>query len=263
MARSGFHFFTPPDYIICMFIEQCLESVRTSSTIKNYISALSSCYLQMGLNPAPFHSFKVRNAMLSVDKNVRHVATPSLPVTPRILRKVVQVVTRMPEGPSLAAALILMYHTFLRGSNFAAESSALFDATRQLTRDDVAVYRTHLTINHKWSKSHQSSSHRAVVKMPAIPGSRLCPRAAFIAMVQAVPTRYPAQPLLMFRDGNHIPLYYIRKVRNSVMTSINVPHHSRYTLHGLRRGAATQSKAVDAYLPNTTSKVFKAILTVN
>lgn len=261
-----------------MFIEQCLQSVKSSSTIKNYIGALSSCYQQMGLNPAPFQTFKVRNALLSVDKNVRHTPAPSLPVSPRILKRVVQVVRRLPEGPSLAAALILMYHTFYRGSNLAAESSALFDATRQLTRGDIAVHHAYLTINHKWSKSHQSSSHRAATRIPAVPGSKLCPKAAFLEMVHVTPTTHPSQPLLVFRDGNHIPLSYLRKVWNSVMVSINVPRHSQYTLHGLRRGAAThilnhdpsarehikqhglwKSKAVDSYLPKNTSKVFNVM----
>lgn len=264
--------------MVCMFMEQCLQTVRTSSTIKNYISTLSSCYLQMGLNPAPFYSFKVCNALLSVDKNVRHTSTPSLPVSPSLLKRVVQVVANLPDGYSIAAALILMCHTFYGGSNFAAESSRLFDPTRQLTRDDVIVHPSHLTINHKWSKSHQSSSHRAATRIPATPGSKLCPRAAFLSMIRAVPTRYPGQPLLVFKDGNHIPLYHIRKVWKSVMTSINVPRHARYTLHGLRRGAAThiirhdpsaredikrhglwRSKAVDSYLPKTSSKVFEVM----
>lgn len=277
-ARCGFHFYNPPSHVVCMFIEECLQSVRTSSTIKNYISALSSCYLRMGLNPRPFYSFKVRNAILSVDKNVRHTPSPSRPVSPGILRRVIQVVRRLPEGTTVAAALILMYHTFYRGSNFAAESSRLFDSTRHLTRDDVVIHRSHLNINHKWSKSHQSSSHQAVTRIPAIPGSKLCPRHALINMLHATPTRYRHQPLLVFKDGNHMPLSYIRKVWNSVVSVIKLPRHHKYTLHGLRRGAAThiinhdpsarddikrhglwRSRAVDLYLPPNSSKVFKVM----
>lgn len=260
-----------------MFMEQCLQSARSASPIKNYISALSSCYLQMGLNPAAFHSFKVRNGLLSVDKNVRHTPTPSHPVSPDILKKVVRVVRRLPEGTTLAAALILMYHTFYRGSNFAAETSKGFDPTRQLTRDDVVLHPSYLIVNHKWSKSHQSSSHRAATKIPAVPGSSLCPREALLAMLHRTPTKHPLQPLLVFKDGNHVPLPYIHKVWNSVIRVIKVPRHHKYTLHGLRRGAAThiinhdpsaredikrhghwKSRAVDLYLPNC-SKVFNAM----
>lgn len=158
------------------------------------------------------------------------------------------------------------------------KASRGFDHTCQLTRDDVTMYPSHLIINHKWSKSHQSSSHPAATKIPAIPGSQLCPKEVLMEMVWQVPTQYPSQPLLMFKDGNHVPLPYIRKVWNSVVTAIKLPRHQKYTLHGLRRGAAThvinldlsaaqhtkqhglwKSRAIELYLPKNCSRVFHAM----
>lgn len=268
-------FHVPEDEHICMFVERCLETVRSASTIKNYISALISCYRQMGLNPAPFEQYRVKNAALSVDKNVRHVPAPALPVYPALLKRIIRVVGRMDNGATLCAAFVIMFHTFYRQSNFAAPTSTTFDPARQLTRGDIIVHRDSLSVVHKWAKNHQAGSHRAITAIPAIPGSDLCPKAAFINMSRLVPTRSPQDPLLMFNDRSPIPLSYIRKVWGAVIRVLRIPEGHRYTLHGLRRGAASHvfnldptsrdhikehglwaSDTVDAYLPKPSSKVF-------
>lgn len=171
-----------------------------------------------------------------------------------------------------------MFHTFFRQSNLAAITSIEFDYTRQLTRSDVEIRDQLIVVNHKWSKTHQAATHNAQVLIPAVPGSLLCPKQAVTRMIQAVPTRHPRQPFLAFRDGSHMPLSYIRKVWNTVLQAIGIPNHTSYTLHGLRRGAAThilhqdpsareaikehgmwRSNAVDRYLPARKTKVFNLL----
>lgn len=275
--RCDIDFTTPTDECICMFFEECLETVKSPATIKNYTSALTSCYRQMGIPCDQFEAFRVKNAVMSIDKNVRHFPSPAPPVTPALLKKAVRLINRLPNGESVAAALIVMYHTFFRQSNLAAQSTLEFDYTRQLTRDDVIIREDHVIIRHKWSKSHQQAAKHSSVHIPVVPGSLLCPRDAVLNMIKAVPTRHPRQPFLTFKDGNHIPIPYIRKVWNAVLHALQIPNADAYTLHGLRRGAAThvinvdptargdimshgkwRSRAVDSYLPQH-SKVFTSL----
>lgn len=258
-----------------MFFEHCLERVKSPATVKNYSSALASCYNQMGLDSSPFQAFRVKLALSSVDKNVRHIPEPSLPVSPALLRKVIRVVMKLRDGATIASALIVMFHTFFRQSNLAALTSLEFDATRQMVRGDVVVRDSLLEVCHKWSKSHQAAKHLRKVIIPAVPGSLLCPKQAVTRMLAAVPTRHPRQPFLSFADGTHMPITHLRKVWNTVLQVMSVPNFRRYTLHGLRRGGAThvfnqdpstrdaikthglwKSDAVDRYLPNKQSKVF-------
>lgn len=258
-----------------MYFEHCLDSVRSPNTIKNYLAALISTYRQMGLDPAPFQAYRVRQAVKSIDKNVRHIPEPSLPVSPQLLKKIIRVVRRLRDGVTVVAALVTMYHTFFRQSNLAAPSTSEFDHTRQLTRDDVTLCEDRVVVNHKWSKSHQSATHQATVVIPAVPGSLLCPREAVMNMTSEIPTKYQNQPFLTFRDGTHMPLTYIRRVWSTVLKAVRTPNYQAYTLHGLRRGAAThvfeqdprardeikahglwRSNAVDRYLPTTNTKVF-------
>lgn len=277
-AKFKLSFTEPHPEIICMFLEQCLQTVKSPATIRNYVSALSSAYRQMGLDASPFLSFRVRNALISIDNNVRHIPAPALPVSPVLLKKIVRIVRRLPNGESVAAAIILMFQTFYRQSNFAAATSVAFDPSRHLTRGDIRVEAGAVTVTHKWSKSHQAASHRAFTVIPAVPGSELCPKRALVRMERDVPTRHHQQPLLMFRDENHIPLSYLRKVWKTVITVLKLPQSHRYTLHSLRRGAAThiysvdpstrdeikrhglwRSNAVDTYLPKSCPTLFNVM----
>lgn len=274
LARHSIDFLDPSDEIICAYFELCIKRVKSPATVRNYASSLSSAYSRMGLDNSVFSSPKVRSALKSIDTNVRYVPTPSRPVTPRILMKVLRVVSNIPEGYNLVAAYTLMFHSFCRISNFAAPTSDAFDASRQFTRSDVVMKRDGITLRHKWSKSHQLASHSAILNMAEIPGSPLCPKSAYMSMVKRNPNRYTDQPLLCFEDGNHIPSTYIRKVWNVVMASIGIPHPESYTLHGIRRGAASfvfqndpsakediknhglwRSSVVDKYLLQAPSKV--------
>lgn len=277
-VRAGEDFRSPSDQIICLFFEKCLETARAPATIKNYSSSLASAYRQMGLPTTSFEAFRVNNALTSIDKNIRHEPSPSRPVSPALLKRIIRIAKRLPEGATLSAAYIILFHTFLRQSNMAAPTSADFDATRQITRGDIIVGSDHLRVIHKWSKSHQSASHHAHILIPEVPGSLLCPKRAFLDMLQVSPTRYPDQPMLVFKDSNHMPATYLRRVWNTILRVIGVPQPESYTLHGLRRGAAShvlemdpsareaikshgmwRSNVVDKYLPPKSTKVFNIL----
>lgn len=274
-ASFKIDFTHPSDELICAFLEHSLGSMKSPDSIKNMVSSLASCYRQMGLCDQVFVTFKVRNALTSISKNIRHVPQPAQPLPPVILKKALRVINRLKEGPTLVAGLVIMYHTLCRASNFCATTSTAFDPTRQFTRADVGVTQSALTIRHKWSKAHQQASHLTWITIPVIEGSPLCPRKAYCDMLGAVPTRYPHQPLMCFREGNHMPITYIRRIWNSVIQALRLPADKKYTLHSLRRGAAThifnqdpsarneikkhglwQSDCVDKYIPPKSARVF-------
>lgn len=275
LTQHRISFLEPTDESICAFLEHSLGTAKSPASIKNIVSALASCYRQMGLCDQVFVTFKVRNALVSISKNVRHVPRPADPVSPAILKRALRVIDRLPEGATLSAGLIIMYHTFCRASNFCAVTSRDFDATRQFTRDDVIVRKSTLIIRHKWSKAHQEAATSTSFTIPAIQDSPLCPRRAYLNMLAVIPTRYPNQPLMCFLEGNHMPVTYVRRVWNSVIDALKLSPSKKYTLHSLRRGAAThvykqdptlrdeikkhglwQSDAVDKYIPPRSQKVF-------
>lgn len=130
-----------------------------------------------------------------------------------------------------------------------------------------------------WGISGRNRNRWHRIKLlPAVSGSVLCPKDAYIRMEQGSPTRYPSQPLLVFSDGTHISAPYLRRVWRAALLAIGVPNYEWYTLHGIRWGAATHvitsdptarddikrhgfwaSEAVDNYLPSTSSKVYNTM----
>lgn len=190
----------------------------------------------MGLDNSVFSSHNVRSALKSIDTNVRYSPPPSRPVTPAILTEVLKIISKKPQGYNMVATFTLMFHSFCIISNFAAPTSLAFDSSRQFTRGDFTIKKDGLVLRHKWSKSHQLARHSGRVVVTHVPGSPLCPKAAYLVMIRRNPTRYPSQPLLSFEDGNHIPSTYIRKVWNAVLQVVGIPEYKSYTLHGIRRG---------------------------
>lgn len=278
LASHNLDYREPTDEGVCIFFEYCLITVKAPATVRNYNSSLASAYRQMGLADYVFESQKVKNALASIDRNVRHTPSPALPVTPAILRRVIKIAQRLQAGATLTVAYVFMFHTFCRVSNFAPVTSAEFDATRQFTRGDVRMHLESIVVKHKWSKSHQSAGHSAAITIPRIPDSLLCPCRAFTQMLREIPTRHPNQPLLMFSDGSAVPAPYIRKVWNTILDVCRIPHSRRYSIHGIRRGAAHhiirndpsarddvkrhglwRSDIVDVYLPDTSLKVYKVM----
>lgn len=128
--------------------------------------------------------------------------------------------------------------SLLRQSNFLAKSVRKFDSSRQLTRGDVSICKKGLLIVIRWEKNMQCSLRSSSVLLPRTSTSSLCPVSLFLRMCALSPTRSCRDPLIMFRDANHMPLSFVQKVWNSILLSIgHQPTVMR--LHGLRRGGAT------------------------
>lgn len=59
----------------------------------------------MGLDSLVFQAYHVKLALTSIANNVRHTPRPSLPVSPALLKRVVHVTRKSPEGDSVAVHL--------------------------------------------------------------------------------------------------------------------------------------------------------------
>lgn len=205
--------------------------------------------------------------MLSIKTNIRHQPTKRLPVSYHMLCSIVQFISSDPEGPTVTFAIILMYFSFLRQSNLCPRNKSGFDPTRHLLRTDVLPRPDAIIVAVKWSKTRQGR-HASSIAIPALPGATTCPLAAWQAMTSHSPTIEAGQPLFSFRDGTPLPLSYLTRVWTGVIKQLGITH-KLYTLHGLRRGGATdvyqsgtasiqeiqshgdwRSDAVYAYLPN-------------
>lgn len=244
-------------------------------TIVNYVAGLTSVLKRLRVDVSPFYSTDATDFITSIKINLRHTPNKRLAVHHDMLQRIIAVAATDPEGPTVVFAYLLMFMTFLQQSNMAPRNKAGFDPTRHLTRQDIVVRTDGLVVAIKWSKSQQGPTATSVAA-PAKPGHSLCPVSAYYNMLSHAPTTAYQQPLFVFRDGSCMPTSYMNKAWDKVMDTLGCPHRA-FTLHSLRRGAASQvytaraasiqqlqmhgqwaSSAVMEYLPNdpTRSEVF-------
>lgn len=261
---------------LCAFIHHLTTVHDNPKTIVNYASNLCSVLKRLDIDVSPFRSINVLDFISSIKVNIRHTPNRRQPISHDMLRDVVQLALRDTHGPTVAFAYICLFFTMLRQSNIGPRTSKQFDATCQLTRSDVHITPDAIIFGLKWSKTHQSSTASSVAA-PALSGDVLCPVRAFRSMVQHVPTMSNTQPLLCFKDLRPMPTSYLNKVWDQCLSALGAKKRE-FTLHSLRRGAATEvysdsnasleqikrhgdwtSSAVHNYLPHDprNSEVFR------
>ena len=275
----GFNYKRPKPLDICAYIEYMVEKTFSPGTIRNNISHIKTYMRLRSRSTKSLRSLKVAIALRAVDIHIRHVPQQRPPVTPEVLRGVIRVIRQRTNGPMMCLDLILMYEGFLRQSNVLPPSVKKFDPTRHMTVADVQCNDTHLVVKIKWSKTHQTLGDSQVVNLYKIPGSLLCPVAAFVSAYQHQKGHTSTSPLIAFRDGNPITLGYMKRHFESALSVMDIPP-TEFSLHSLRRGGASytyykgadmhdvmrhggwRSESVRAYLrppPNFTDTVHRAL----
>lgn len=223
---------------ICTFIHQLTLSHDNPTTILNYASNLCAVLKRLALDVTPFRSINVADFLSSIKVNVRHTPNRRQPVSHQMLHLIVWAAYEDKEGPTVAFAFILLFFTMFRQSNTAQRTVKQFDATRQLLRSDILTNEESLIVTLKWSKTRQVSMASSVAA-PALPGADICPVGAYKQMLEHAPTVSPSQALLCFPDCRPMPISYLNKVWDTCLLRLGAKRRD-YTLHSLRRGAATE-----------------------
>jgi hypothetical protein len=79
-------------------------------------------------------------------------------------------------------AIILGFMGMLRISNVVVVFFKQFDHNRHLARGDLQLINNNINIHLKWSKTMQSYRQGALVVLPTIKDSKMCPIAIFSAL---------------------------------------------------------------------------------
>jgi hypothetical protein len=146
-------------------------------------------------------------------------------------------------GLVLRVAMTLGYFGMLRQSNLAPSQAKSWDPSRHTCRGDITFAKPGLVLNIKWTKSAQICNTTPLVPIPHVQGAITDPVAAYRHMLHIAPTRHPEDPLLLLpaRHGRRvITIHTLRKAFAQLLELADLSL-SKYTLHSLRRGGATQS----------------------
>jgi hypothetical protein len=126
----------------------------------------------------------------------------------------------------------------LRISNITCASLKTFDPLRNITRGDIQPSKQGLAVTLKWSKTLQNYRQNAVVHLPYVPGSPLCPVKAFNQLNSKFPVPNDL-PLLSYLAGSTyrvISKNSLQAMLKSAAAQANLPCDT--TFHIFRRSAS-------------------------
>lgn len=233
--RLSYRYPTPA--LVLAFTEFIARKQKTAVSVISTFATLRALLTRLEVNVTAFSHPKVELMLRAIKINKRTPATQRPPMAVAHLRLIITRLHAMEYGHHLVVAILIMFTTNFRQSNVAAPATKKFEHTRHLTRDDIRIKSTSVQIYQKWSKTQQQIGMDRWLNIPRASSPRLCLVSAITALFLQDPTVRPRQPLIIFEDGNPIPIPYIYKafktaIRQSGLSGIP------YTLHSLRRGGA-------------------------
>ncbi len=226
---------------ICLFAQFLSRSFATTQAIKNYLSGVKLMHILFDL---PFPHIGKPELKLVIRGLARlNPFTPrqALPITPHILLDMYQVMDiQTPLHATLWCCFLLGFYLFARKSNLVPPSRFKFDSSKHLCRRDILLARDHLLVYIKWSKTIQNGERYLLIPLQALPGSPLCPRAAFVHMCKLLPAGGPRPAFLIPHGQGLVTLThssFTRHLRNILALSGHNP--TGFSGHSFRRGGAS------------------------
>ena len=227
---------------LCLYV-QFLSRTLSPPSIRNYLSGVRQLHLFSGVDYYYGKDFILALALRGIARNASYMPSRAPPVTPALL---LQLSTYLdyhsdPMSCTLYCAYLFTFFLMARLANIVPKSSRSFDPARNLTRWDVAANTHGLIVTFKHTKTIQFGEHKLHIPLLQIPGSPLCPVAAYKRMVHLVPTS--SRCALFLLPGSHGPTVltkhrFITAFRRS-LASTGFSHASRFRGHSFRRGAAS------------------------
>ena len=246
----GFSYKRPTSKDICAYIERLVDKYKSPGSIRNNISAIRTHMTLRGWRTKALDSIQVSHALRAVEIAMRHVPCQRLPISPKDLTVVVKNLRRRRHGSMMALAVLIMFQAFLRQSNLFPSRVATFDPTRHLTASDISVNDGSICLAIKWSKTQQTLGDNKSVTLHTLPGSPLCPVAAYHRATRGKHSSREG-PLIRFDDGNPITTGFMKRESDRALREASLSP-KRYSLHSLRRGGASYVYYKGASLSDVT-----------
>jgi integrase len=225
---------------ICAFVEYLAIHMAAPASIRNAVSHVRVHLRLRGANMQQVEHPRVTRALEAIDRDKTYTPRTRPPVTMNILRDVLDGLQSDTKACCVRVGLLLMYYAALRQSEVAPRSVRAFDPSRNLTRGDIQVHTDRVVITIRMAKNLQRVGQSKQVCLYRADVQALCPVQSVKAMIARVPTTSRDEPLLMFDNRRPVPVTFISNTWSAGLRALTVDPQ-RYTLHGLRRAAATQA----------------------
>lgn len=231
--------------ILCDYLCFLSYSLRSTASIKNYLSGLKTWSQLLGHDMSAFDNYDIRLTSQGLTKISSHVPRSRLPFTFLEVREMITILdTSQPLEACMWVFLTFGFFGMLRASNLLCNTVKSFNKAEQLTRCQVHFCSEGLKLHIYWSKTRQGHDFLHIVPIARSTDPYLCPFKAYVNLldvisgdidspVMAVPlTGTDSSQLIPVTKTKMLPLF------NQLLYNIGLSSY-RYSFHSLRHGGAT------------------------
>jgi len=226
--------------VLALYVQFLSRSFASVISIKNYVNGVKILHLGLGLKfPELDYSYKL--LLKGIARTNPHEEVQALPITPTVLLRMHAVMDLTKSfDRALWAAFLLGFYLFARKSNLVPPSQHAYDFKRHLARGDIHISDVGLVVLIKWSKTIQAGERHILVPVLEVPGSPLCPRAAFVALINGTPAHGNA-PAFVYSSPQGLSTLTYSTFVSSLKHLLNKAglDCKGYSGHSFRRGGAS------------------------
>ena len=195
----------PSTTTVTLYVEYLAQHFTAHKSVQNYVSGVRLLHKLLGIDAPALYSFDLALMLRATKLTMTAIPQQKLPITPSILSQLCHnCAGRGEQGIILRCAIVFAFFGFLRISNLAPQTSALFNPRKHTCRGDIIIVKGGLRIMLKWTKTIRMGSQPQLISLPALPHNQVvCPVNAYNSMLHVAPTASPNDPLLYLPRSHH------------------------------------------------------------
>ena len=234
----------PDEYDILQFATYLTHMKLSPQSTANAISGAKCWVREAGGEVRAFESHALTRLKRGLNRQTKRVITQAPALQPALMISITKFLLQVgPPAYTPLAALLTAYFTLIRQSNLVSPSPNIWHATHVLKRGDITPHPKGLSVRINSSKTITSHQQSVSLLLPSIPGSILCPVAAWSRAVTCCPAPLEA-PAFMSSPQTPLDQRTLTQILRGTLSALGVKNFASYTLHSLRRGGAQACHAL-------------------
>ena len=211
--------------------------MKSVQSIKNYLSCVKTMHILLGYSVEHINNFILNLGLKGMARLKPYCIKQAEAITPEILKQIYDVLDLTDTQDVVYWCLFLFaFYLFARKSNLVPTVKKDLEKKFFLCHKDVKIMPKMLIITMGWSKTIQFGERVLQTPLVEIPGSILCPVAAYKNMCSKIKVKQD-EPLFKLSVNKCVFYRDFQKKSKEVISKIGLDPN-KFTSHGFRRGAA-------------------------
>ena len=224
--------------VLSLYSQFLSRSLKSVQSIKNYLSGVKTMNLILGYSIEHINSFIINLGLKGIARLHPYCIKQAEPITTNILLQIFDILDMTKSENIVYWCLFLFaFYLFARKSNLVPTSKQDLKEKNFLCHKDVQGDSSILIVSMRWSKTIQFGERVLKTPLIAIPGSILCPVAAYYQMCSVIKSK-KEDPLFKLHENDFIFYKQYQAKLKSVIHKIGLDSNL-YSSHSFRRGGCS------------------------